>query len=318
MTESFAEILRHCLVKGYGNPRGSMWTHENFAEEIGLESPNMIGRYINAGRLPDLARISLICKVLMPEEATAEETAANAEQRNWVRKLREAWEREILERLRSRGQQGSNSPELPDEHQFMADIGGVLLDDFKKAHEELKKLSIELKATEAMVTAALVVLGENDVPPEERPKRLLEIILLQKETIRSLRSEVRGVDPDLDRLTESAAYAIEAGQLVEADSHLAELEEREEDLKLEEQLLAAANTKAERGPDCLERIALSRCGKAFRWCSRKSPSIVSRNLLGLLGPSSLGLFSSRRRIWRKRVGRGSRPALSTNPGSQAA
>ena len=102
-----------------------------------------------------------------------------------------------------------------------------------------------------MVTAALVVLGENDVPPEERPKRLLEIILLQKETIRlPAQRGYEGVDPDLDRLTESAAYAIEAGQLVEADSHLAELEEREERPKARRAASCRGEHEGRARPDC--------------------------------------------------------------------
>ena len=103
-----------------------------------------------------------------------------------------------------------------------------------------------------MVTAALIILGKRDVPPEDRAERLVETIRQQNETIRSLRSEVRGVDPDLDQLRTAAADAIEAGAPAKADSLLAELEEKEDNLRLEEQLLAAASTKAERG-----RIALS-------------------------------------------------------------
>lgn len=127
-----------------------------------------------------------------------------------------------------------------------------LLEDLSEATEDRVRLSGELRATEAMVTAALIILGEKDVPPEDRAKRLVETIQQQNETIRSLRSEVRGVDPDLDQLRTAAADAIEAGQSGKADDLLAELEEKEENLKLEEQLLAAASTKAERG-----RIAFS-------------------------------------------------------------
>src|SRR5688500_6383917 len=92
-----------------------------------------------------------------------------------------------------------------------------LLEDLDRAQAERVRLSAELGTTTGMLHAALIIIGEKDVPPEKRAERVVEIIERQKQTIAELRTAPRGGDPELDRLREEAAAALEEGRLAEAD-----------------------------------------------------------------------------------------------------
>ena len=157
-----------------------------------------------------------------------------------------------------------------------------LLEDLSEANDERVRLSGELKATEAMVTAALIIVGENNVPQEKRAERVVEIIQQQKKTIKSLRSEARGDAPDRDRLRIAAADAIEAGEPGEADDLLAELEEKEEGLKLEEELLVAASTKAERGRVAMSELRYLDAARHFDAAANKTPRSFEGTFLDYL------------------------------------
>ncbi|MGI9508234.1 MAG: tetratricopeptide repeat protein [Geminicoccaceae bacterium] len=138
-----------------------------------------------------------------------------------------------------------------------------LLEDLEEANNERADLSEELGAKEGIVQAALTILGEKNVPKEERATQLIESILSLTQTVDTLRSKATGNAPDLDDLRNAAANAIEAGELDKADDLLAELQEKEEDLKLEEQILAAASTKAERGQIDMSNLRYFDAAKHF-------------------------------------------------------
>ena len=267
MIERFGTILKDCLLRGYGNPRRMKWTHKEFAAKIGYNS-DMIGRYVNHHSLPNSTNINVICATLLPDEQSA-----SAEQRDRVEDLRTAWINEDY--MRTLGKDIQPEPLLP-----QPSSKGKSLFDYLKS----------LNATEAMVNAALKILSERDVPIENRAERIIEAILLQMETIRSLRSAVQGVDPELDRLRAAAVDAIEAGQLEEADSYLAELEEKEENLKLKEQILAAAGTKAERGRIALSQLRYLDAAKYFDDAADQVPRSSQETYLDYLGQAAWAYF----------------------------
>lgn len=70
-----------------------------------------------------------------------------------------------------------------------------LLEDLGRAHAQVTELSGELGTTTGMLHAALITVGEKDVPPEKRAERVVEIIHRLQQTIAELRSAPRGDAP---------------------------------------------------------------------------------------------------------------------------
>lgn len=105
--ESFSDVLRECLVRGHGNPRGTGWTNSEFAHKVGLSSDNMITRYLNYGRLPNQTTFKNCCDVLLADRGT---NISEAEQD--VERLRLAWEQDVLEGIQNRRRNSSKQPYL--------------------------------------------------------------------------------------------------------------------------------------------------------------------------------------------------------------
>jgi tetratricopeptide (TPR) repeat protein len=165
-----------------------------------------------------------------------------------------------------------------------------LLDDLGGAQARVAQLSGELGTTTGMLQAALLIIGEKDVPPEKRAERVVEIIERQKLTIAELRDAPRGADPELDRLRDQAAAALEDGRLAQADELLAELEAYEEELELEEQALAAAATKARRGDVALIQLRYLDAAEYFRSAAQKVPRSAQQLHLGYLDQAADALY----------------------------
>ncbi len=146
-----------------------------------------------------------------------------------------------------------------------------LLQDLRGATTRANQLSDELKVTEGMLIAALVTVGENDVEPEKRALRIVEIIQRQKETIKELRSESRGDAPDLDRLRRAAADAIENGVTERAKALLTGLKRKEDSLDLERQLLLAASTNASLAQLAMSEFLFLDASKHFDEAAEKVP-----------------------------------------------
>jgi tetratricopeptide (TPR) repeat protein len=135
-----------------------------------------------------------------------------------------------------------------------------LLRDAKRPLEELTaqqretialiKEKLDLTLNQARV--ALAIVGENDVPPELVPVKLVEIA----EGFKALREKVSaqpGDDPKIAVLKTAAQTAIDAGELVKADSLLAEIET--EQRRAHDRLaLNEAETSARRGDIALTRL----------------------------------------------------------------
>ena len=165
-----------------------------------------------------------------------------------------------------------------------------LLDDLERAQAKVAELSGELGTTTGMLQAALLIIGEKEVPPEKRAERVVEIIERQKRTIAELRNASRGADPELDRLRDQAAAALEDGRLAEADELLAELEAHEEELELEDQALAAAATKAQRGDVALIQLRYLDAAEYFRSAAQKVPRSAEQVHLGYLDQAADALY----------------------------
>ena len=165
-----------------------------------------------------------------------------------------------------------------------------LLDDLERAQARVAQLSGDLGTTTGMLRATLLIIDGKDVPPEKRAERVVEIIERQKRTIAELRNAPRGADPELDGLRDQAASALEDGRLAEADELLAELEAHEEELELEEQALAAAATKAQRGDVALIQLRYLDAADYFHSAAQKVPRSAEQVHLGYLDQAADALY----------------------------
>jgi len=146
-----------------------------------------------------------------------------------------------------------------------------LVNSLEESNDRVVELSRELGSTEAMLKSVWTILGENNVPPQKRAERLVEKIVGLKETIASLRQAPSSGKEFLDHRRQLAADAIENGMLKDADALLAEIEEKEEKLELNEALLAAAVTKAHRGRIAKIELRYVDAAKHYSAAAAKTP-----------------------------------------------
>jgi tetratricopeptide (TPR) repeat protein len=127
--------------------------------------------------------------------------------------------------------------------------------------ENIALLKEKLDLNERQVRAALGILGENDIPPEQLAAKLVEIA----ESFKALKATALaqpGEDPKIAALKTDAQKAIEAGDLAKADALLAEAQ-AEQTRSLDELAVNAADTFSRRGEIALTRLRYAEAAKYF-------------------------------------------------------
>src|SRR5262249_47452459 len=117
--------------------------------------------------------------------------------------------------------------------------------------ENIALLKEKLDLNERQVRAALRILGENNIPPERLPAKLVEIAERFRD-LQATASAQPGDDPKIAALKTDAQKAIDAGELAKADAFLAEVE-IEQRRALDRLAVNAAETSARRGEIALTR-----------------------------------------------------------------
>jgi len=129
-----------------------------------------------------------------------------------------------------------------------------------------EKLDLNIR----QVQAALTILGENDIPPERLATKLVEIAQRFKD-FQATASARPGDDPKMAALKTNVDKAVEAGQVVEADALLADVEV-EQRRSLERLAVDAAETSARRGDLALTRLRYGEAAKYFANAAALFPS----------------------------------------------
>ena len=141
----------------------------------------------------------------------------------------------------------------------------ALLKQSADLSETQKKLIAELEQKLALnqqqVRAALAILGEANIPPEQLGSKLVEVAERFKD-LRATASPQTGDDPKIAALKIEARKAIDAGKLAEADALLATIE-AEQRRSLDRLAVNAAATLAQRGEIALTRLRYADAAKHF-------------------------------------------------------
>jgi tetratricopeptide (TPR) repeat protein len=127
--------------------------------------------------------------------------------------------------------------------------------------ENIALLKEKLDLNERQVRAALGILGENDIPPEQLAAKLVEIA----ESFKALKATALaqpGEDPKIAALKTDAQKAIEAGDLAKADALLAQAQ-AEQTRNLDGLAVNAADTFSRRGEIALTRLRYAEAAKYF-------------------------------------------------------
>jgi tetratricopeptide (TPR) repeat protein len=135
--------------------------------------------------------------------------------------------------------------------------------------DRIERLAGQLGVQRTAVQNFLEILGERSVEPDELDARLREIAQRHLQLLTDLRT-FRSEDPEVVRLKEQAAQAIEDGDYDRAEALLVEAEEA--DLRAarraqeiaDQRFLSAAETRAERGELRLTRLDYLGAAEAFR------------------------------------------------------
>jgi tetratricopeptide (TPR) repeat protein len=136
------------------------------------------------------------------------------------------------------------------------------LDQLIKSHSKtISLLEENLDLNKRQIQAALVILGENDVPPERLASKLVDIADRFK-VLQAVASAQPGDDPEIAALRNDAQTAIEAGELAKADALLAVVETKER-RALDRLAVNAANTLGQRGEIALARLRYGEAARHF-------------------------------------------------------
>jgi tetratricopeptide (TPR) repeat protein len=125
----------------------------------------------------------------------------------------------------------------------------------------IAKLEGELDLNQRQISAALGILGENDIPPERLAAKLVEIAERFKD-LQATASTQPGDSPTIVSLKAEAQKAISAGELAKADALLADAE-TEQRHALDRLAVNAAETAARRGEIALTRLRYAEAAKHF-------------------------------------------------------
>ena len=136
--------------------------------------------------------------------------------------------------------------------ELVRDAKRPLEDLTAQQRENIALLKEKLDLNERQLRAALGILGENDVPPERLPAKLVEIA----ESFKALKATALaqpGDDPKIAALKADAQKAIDAGELAKADALLADVEA--EQRRAHDRLaMNEAETSARRGDIAITRL----------------------------------------------------------------
>ena len=146
----------------------------------------------------------------------------------------------------------------PEELKALNKLYGDLSEAQKKLIAELEQ---KLSLNQRQVQAALTILGEANIPPEDLGWKLVEVAGRFKD-LRATASPQPGDDPKIAALKIETSKAIEAGKLAEADALLARIE-AEQTRALDRQAVDAAATRARRGEIALTRLRYAEAAKHF-------------------------------------------------------
>ena len=145
--------------------------------------------------------------------------------------------------------------------ELVRDAKRPLEDLTTQQRDNIVLLKEKLDLNDRQVRAALGILGENDIPPERLAAKLVEIAERFKD-LQATASAQPGDDPKIVSLKANAQKAIEAGQLVQADALLADVE-MEQRHDLDRLAVNAAETSARRGDLALTRLRYGEAAKHF-------------------------------------------------------
>ena len=145
------------------------------------------------------------------------------------------------------------------------EVLAALIKLYADLSETQKKLIAELEQKLALnqqqVLAALTILGEANIAPEQLGSKLVEVAERFKD-LRATASPQTGDDPKIAALKIDARKAIDAGKLAEADDLLARIE-AEQRRSLDRLAVNAAATLAQRGEIALTRLRYAEAAKHF-------------------------------------------------------
>ncbi len=122
-------------------------------------------------------------------------------------------------------------------------------------------LEHRIGANEAQLLAFCRIIGESNIAPERMGDKLIEIAERHKALLAEVEAKP-GDDPSVARLKVKAIGALEGGDLVRADAHLAEVE-KQQVAALDRLALEAAATRAQRGDIALTRLRYQEAAEHF-------------------------------------------------------
>jgi tetratricopeptide (TPR) repeat protein len=134
--------------------------------------------------------------------------------------------------------------------------------DFSETQKKMiAKLEGELDLNQRQIRAALVILDENDIPPERLAVKLVEIAQRFKD-LQATASAQPGDNPKIAALKTDAQKAIEVGELARADALLEDVE-TEQRRSLDHVAVDMAETSSRRGEIALTRLRYAEAAKHF-------------------------------------------------------
>jgi tetratricopeptide (TPR) repeat protein len=134
----------------------------------------------------------------------------------------------------------------------------------------IANLESQLDINQRQIHAALDILGENNVAPENLAAKLVEIAERFK-ALQATASTLPGDDPKVAALKADAQKAIDAGELAKADALLADVETQQRH-SLESLAVNVADTSARRGEIALTRLRYNEAAGHFANAAAVLPS----------------------------------------------
>jgi tetratricopeptide (TPR) repeat protein len=136
--------------------------------------------------------------------------------------------------------------------------------------ETIQTLQNNLGVNQGALKAFFTSLGENDIPPEQQSKKLLEIAGHYKELLAQAKPAPDD-DPQIAKIKNAAAEALQSGQFGRADQLLEQLRKLQ-DAALEAKQLEGADTSAQRGQLALTQLRYPDAARLFADAARRVPA----------------------------------------------
>ena len=156
--------------------------------------------------------------------------------------------------------------------------------------DTIARLQGNLNLNERQVRAALDIVGEADIPPERLAAKLVEIAE-QFKALKASAATQTGDDPKTTALKLEAQQAIDKGELVKADTLLAQVE-AEQSRALDRLAFNAAETAARRGELALTRLRYGEAAQHFARAAATLPpnSEYEDKRIGYLDREAIALY----------------------------